>query len=123
MKLVVIESPCAAPTPEAREYNRQYARACMRDSIARGEAPYASHLLFDQPGLLDDTIPSEREQGIVAGFAWGAKAELTAVYVDRGISPGMRRGIEAAERAGRPVEKRRAAGWVNRIPESVTETR
>lgn len=41
----------------------------MLDALDRGEAPYASHLLYTQ--MLDDTIPAERELGIKAGFAWG----------------------------------------------------
>jgi hypothetical protein len=82
MKRVVIESPLA------------------------GDAPYASHLLFDQEGVLNDLLPAERELGITAGFAWGEVADLTAVYVDRGISDGMRRGIASAENQSRPVEFR-----------------
>src|SRR5574343_305969 len=80
MKLVVIESPLAGD----RERNRAYARACMRDSIRRGEAPLASHLLYDQPGLLDDNDPAARILGIQAGFAWAEHAELVAVYIDLG---------------------------------------
>jgi hypothetical protein len=68
----------------------------MRDSLRRGEAPYASHLLFDQPGILDDTIPLQREQGMMAGFAWGEHADTVAIYVDLGISDGMIRGFERA---------------------------
>lgn len=112
MKLVIIESPLRADTPEGYERNRRYARACMRDSLERGEAPYASHLLYDQTGILDDTAPAEREQGIRAGFAWGERADITAVYVDLGESGGMRRGIEQAFKAGRPVEMRSIEGWV-----------
>jgi hypothetical protein len=78
----------------------------MRDSLSRGEYPIASHLLYTQPGILDDTVPAERARGIAAGLAWGACAALTAVYVDRGITPGMEQGIAAAVAAGRPVEHR-----------------
>ena len=102
MKLVIIESPLAGDY----EANREYAKRCMLDSLSRGEAPLASHLLYAQPGILDDTIPHERECGIEAGLAWGAKADLTAVYVDRGLSVGMRRGIRRAIAEGRMVETR-----------------
>lgn len=105
--LVIIESPLAGSVRK----NVAYAKAAMRDSLARGEAPYASHLLFAQPGILDDTVPSEREQGIEAGLAWGAKGSKSAVYCDLGISPGMRRGIERAEKEGRPVEMRTLKSW------------
>lgn len=103
MKRVVIESPLAGDVPR----NKAYARACMRDSLSRGEAPYASHLLFDQSGILDDLVPAEREQGIAAGFAWGETAHLRAVYVDLGLSGGMKRGLEAAETLRQEVEYRR----------------
>jgi len=114
MKLVIVESPYAGTgesgTPSyAREVERNeaYARRAMRDCLLRGEAPYASHLLYTQPGVLSDLDPEERELGMQAGWAWGDAAALTVVYVDLGITRGMRRGIERAEAAGRPVERRR----------------
>lgn len=110
MKLVLIESPLAAKTPELVELNKAYARAAMRDSLYRGEAPFASHLLYAQDGILDDNIFFEREKGIEAGLLWGAKAELTVVYADRGISKGMERGISRAQAEGRPVEVRLLGG-------------
>lgn len=110
-KLVLIESPLAAPTPEGFARHQRYARAAMRDSLYRGEAPFASHLLYAQPGLLDDSIFFEREMGIEAGLCWGSKAELTAVYTDLGISSGMKRGIARAEQEGRPIEYRELGDW------------
>ena len=102
MRRVCIESPLRGDY----ETNRAYAKACMRDCLKRGEAPYASHLLFDQPGILDDTKPEEREQGILAGFAWAAVCELRVVYLDLGLSSGMQRGIDAARLLGQAVEER-----------------
>jgi len=92
--------------PEGRAGNIAYALRCCRDSLARGEAPYASHVFFDRPGLLDDALPAEREAGILAGFAWGEVADLVAVYCDRGISSGMLCGIERARSARQPVAVR-----------------
>jgi hypothetical protein len=46
-----------------------------------------------------------------AGFAWGAYADVTAVYEDLDITEGMRQGIAMAEKAGRPVEHRKLVGW------------
>ena len=54
----------------------------------------ASHLLYTQPGILDDTIPDEREVGIAAGLEWAHVAEAMVIYTDRGISPGMQRAID-----------------------------
>ncbi len=107
MKLVILESPYAGDI----EKHVRYARACMADSLSRGEAPYASHLLFTQPGILRDEDPHERQWGIDAGLAWGAKAEATVVYTDCGISRGMEYGIANAQKAGRPIEHRTLEGW------------
>lgn len=106
MRLVIIESPYAGDI----QRNVEYARACVRDSLSRGEAPIASHLLYTQPGVLSDEIPEERQWGIDAGLAWRKVAEASVVYTDLGISRGMEYGIAAAEGAGIPIE-RRSIGW------------
>ena len=102
MRRVVVETPYAGDV----ERNVHYARLCMHDCLLRGEAPFASHLLYTQESVLDDDIPEERKLGISAGFAWGAVAEMTVVYTDYGISGGMKEGIKRAEADGRPVEYR-----------------
>ncbi len=106
MRRVVIESPLNAPTREGIEKNKDYAKRCIVDSLIRGEAPYASHLFFDQPWILDDLKPEERIKGMLAGFAWGEVADLVAVYIDRGISSGMKKGIEIARQRGQEIEYR-----------------
>lgn len=88
-----------------------YARAAMNDCFKRGEAPIASHLLYTQPGVLDDDIPEERKKGIEAGLLWGRHASKTVVYIDLGISDGMKEGIERAKAQGRPIEQRQLPGW------------
>lgn len=102
MRLVIVESPYAGDV----EANIEYARACVRDSLARGEAPIASHLLYTQPGILNDDVPEERLLGINAGLAWRRVAEASIVYNDFGITKGMEYGIAAARAAGKPVEFR-----------------
>ena len=86
MPLVIIESPFAGDV----EKNLKFARACMRDSLSRGEAPLASHLLYTQEGILNDKVPEERKQGIEAGLAWGRKASKTVIYTNLGITEGMK---------------------------------
>jgi hypothetical protein len=66
----------------------------------RGESPIASHLLYTQEGVLDDSIPSERVRGINAGLAWRKAADSSVVYIDRGISKGMQYGIDDAIESG-----------------------
>lgn len=96
---VVLESPFAgAPR------NIDYARAALRDSLERGEAPLASHLLH--PQVLRDDVPADRQRGILAGHAWIPFAEALVVYRDLGISLGMRQGIHVAFIHGVPREYR-----------------
>jgi hypothetical protein len=103
MRLVILESPYAGDV----EANIAYARRALRDSLLRGEAPIASHLLYTQEGVLDDDVPAERAQGIAAGLVWLRVADAAVVYADRGISAGMQAGIDAARAAGVAVEMRR----------------
>ena len=102
MKLVVLESPYAGDI----EKNTQYARECVRDSLQRGEAPIASHLLYTQPSVLREDMPEERAWGIKAGLCWASKADLMAVYIDNGISMGMQSAINHARAIGLEVEMR-----------------
>lgn len=134
MRLVIIESPYAPsfPKPERPchcnplvdgdacrlcawyaelERNLAYARAAMRDCLLRGEAPYASHLLYTQAGVLDDTVPEQRKLGMEAGFAYRDAVEASVVYTDRGTSKGMQQGIDDAHAKGRPVEYRTLPQW------------
>ncbi len=107
MSLVIIESPFAGDV----DTNIKFARACMRDSLNRGEAPFAMHLLYTQEGILSDDIPEERSWGIEAGMAWAKHAGLTAVYTNLGSTPGMEIGIQRAEEDGRQIEYRELENW------------
>ena len=107
MPLVIIESPFAGDV----ETNIKFARACMRDSLNRGESPFAMHLLYTQDGILDDDIPEERNLGIEAGLAWGKFAIRTVVYTNLGITEGMEKGIQRAKDEGREIEYRELETW------------
>lgn len=104
MRRVILESPFAARTALGRWLNRSYARRALRDACMRGEAPMASHLLYTQ--ALDDDDPEERRIGIECGLAWGPVADATVAYYDRGVSRGMRLGIDRARAESRDVEFR-----------------
>lgn len=52
MQLVIVESPYAGNVEESLTYGR----ACLAYCLRNGMAPYASHLLYTQEGVLDDTI-------------------------------------------------------------------
>ena len=110
MRRVVIESPfgknvdgsTADETTMLR--NVAYLRAAIADCLRRGEAPFASHGLY--PGALEDGIPEERRLGMEAGWEWMTAAHAVVVYVDHGVTPGMRGGIARAEALGLKIEER-----------------
>ncbi len=104
-RFTVIESPFSAPTIEGLVRNVQYTMLAVRDSLNRGEAPYASHLFYTQ--MLDDNNAEERQLGMDAGLTICHHADQTSVYIDLGISRGMEYGIETAKEVGRVVIERR----------------
>lgn len=106
MRRVILESPYAGDV----EANLIYARACIGDCLLHGESAIASHLLYTQPGILDDNEPAQRRLGMQAGLAWLTVADASVVYTDRGISEGMAHGIKRARELGVPVEFRRLYG-------------
>lgn len=108
-RIVVLESPYAGNV----ERNLAYIRAGMRDAFLRGELPIASHALYTQPGVLDDTNPKERALGIKAGFVvaeilhWCSSLPVARVFLrDLGMSGGMVAGQEHAEEIGMATESR-----------------
>lgn len=106
MVRVILESPYAGTTQEEIDANVTYARECVRDSLMRGEAPIASHLLYTQPGILRDDVPEERKQGIEAGLAWLDVADMSVFYLDRGVSKGMQAAMIRVQELGRKYDKR-----------------
>jgi hypothetical protein len=107
-RFVDVETPYMGKDKEQVRKNLLYARACVRDCILRGETPFASHLFYTQPGILDDNIPLERELGINAGkdLIESLPGIVTVVYHDLGISKGMQYGIERATNNKRTIEYR-----------------
>jgi len=123
MRLVVILSPFAGQ----QRRNIEYARRAMLDSLKRGEAPYASHLLL--PQVLNDLKAKDREMGMEVGRAWMACADAVVVYADLGLSAGMLRDLEGARLAGLEVDvrmigkaKRRRKPKAKPAPEKPAET-
>lgn len=99
MRRVIIESPFRG-MPDAIGY----AHRAMADCLFRGEAPFASHLIY--PQILDDNDPDQRELGIETGLAWQEVADAVVVYGDHGMSEGMHAGVMNARRLGITVEFR-----------------
>lgn len=120
MDFVILESPFATNKiilANGTEYlaertdNVVYARACMHDCLVNhGEAPYASHLLYTQKGVLDDDVPDERKLGIEAGLEISRSAKKRVFYMDRGFSSGMRWGFQFAQELGQECVIRHLRG-------------
>lgn len=110
LKPVIIESPFAGDV----DRNLRYLRAAMHRCLLDGEAPFASHALYTQPGVLDDTVPHERELGIAAGFviadALARTGAKRVVFRDLGYSRGMEKGIEHATQIQQAIEFRSLLG-------------
>lgn len=114
---VIIESPFKSNEQYSFHENINYAIRAMVDCLQRGEAPFASHLLYTccvnsdgTHGYTDDTENSDnpvgRVWGINAGLKWAEHADKTVVYIDNGITEGMKYGIEHAKKHNRPIEYR-----------------
>lgn len=110
---VIVESPFAGGFA-----NVKYSRECLKDCLARQESPYASHLLYTQKGVLDDTLPDERRIGIQAANQWLEVTDIVAVYMDLGVTRGMLIGVMKAARLGKPIHLR----WIRESrPEEILE--
>lgn len=104
MLRVMIESPYRADSLEDLVRNITYANACVKDSLSRGEAPFAMHLFY--PAFLHDEKPDERAKGISCGLLWLRRADLVAIYMDLGKTQGMVLAEEMAKHHGIAIEYR-----------------
>jgi hypothetical protein len=111
MLTVVVESPYADDASSVVSRNVRYLRACLAYCLANNVAPYASHGLYTQPGVLNDQVPAERKNGMRAGFAIGSKLEERWFFIDLGMTDGMIRGEEAAKKIGQPTRRIRLPDW------------
>ncbi|MEK6266423.1 MAG: hypothetical protein N2B06_16885 [Clostridium sp.] len=102
-KRVILESPYKGNI----QRNLEYGRRALRDSLSRGEAPIASHLLYTQEGVLNDDIQDERKWGIDAGLSWKEVADIHVFYIDYGISQGMTYGMDYAKSHNIIIEMRK----------------
>jgi len=118
MELVIIESPWKASSSAELSRNRNYAQKAMVDCIDRGEAPFASHLIYTQ--IFDEAIDEQRAKGIEVGLVWGRHATKTVVYQDFGITQGMVIGIKRAIEEGRSVEYRNMPGYFEDFDDNLT---
>ena len=125
--LVIVESPYAPTEEQLKEANAVFnikspnlkhdpvykklinknlesARQCCHWVFEQGGVPFASHLFYTQEGMLDDTNKDERNKGIEAGFFIGGFAEKVCVFYDKGISKGMKLGVQKALERDQDIE-------------------
>lgn len=111
IRRVYVVSPYSGATspwwirPFVRWQNVRFARKCMDDCFRYGEAPFVPHLLYTQ--IFNDDNSDERRLGCVMACVWLKQSHHLAVYLDRGITPGMRSEIAIAQAANITVEYRR----------------
>ena len=114
--LVVIESPFNG-TPEERARNARYLAWCIKDSLDRGESPFASH------GLYTTAYPEDelhRARGIAAVAEVRKLAKLTAYYVDLSWTAGM---LKLAKLAAYYVDLSWTAGMLESVENRTVEDR
>lgn len=108
MTKIVIESPYKATDIYSVQDNVTFARRICRYAILHGYAPYASHLFYTQPGILDDDIPHERTLGISAGLVWSSQAHevwFCLRPIETEMSAGMQNALLYAERRGALIRR------------------
>ena len=103
---VMLESPHDGISPEEVARNMAYTDACLRDCLLRGEAPFASSVLYTRNDVLDEESLEERRLAVYARLAWRSVAQTVVLYVDYGISNDTKDCVEWAKREGRTVESR-----------------
>jgi hypothetical protein len=105
MEIANIESPYAAQSEDLMLTHILYARMACSWAIKQGYSPYASHLLYTQPGILNDDKPEERALGFELATAMVKKcADVSLFFMDLGESSGMKYGRELALKEGIPTE-------------------
>lgn len=86
----------------------RYLRNALRDSLARGELPWASHCMLAQSRALYDEDLDQREEGLLVNQAFiQGYATCIVFYVDHGMSEGMERAWIWAGMYGKSREKRK----------------
>lgn len=115
LRPVVYESPFASMDFDTFARNIAYARLLIREgATGYNEAGIASHVIWTQPGILRDTVESERNLGIACGIVFANMAKrgiIGHIYgIDLGWSKGMLRSKEYVLANGGEIAERRLAG-------------
>jgi hypothetical protein len=104
MQCVLLETPCSGN--EHPIIYEKYAKACIRDSLLRNEAPLSGFLLYKQPDILNHLVYNEKILGRLAELEWSKSCKRMLVYKDLGITKEMQRNIDNAIAIDQIVEYR-----------------
>jgi len=94
LQCVLLETPSSGN--ENSTIYEKYAKACLRDSLLRNEAPFSAYLLYKQPGIISEDSSIEKTRSIEAELSWSKVCSKVVVYNDYGISYDMKKNIENA---------------------------
>ncbi len=98
MKRVYICSPYRAKDSTELDRHIDYAQELTRKAITAGLAPITPHLYMTQ--CLNEDKPEERAAGLAAGLELLKGCDFVIAGVKYGISEGMSREIQTAEKLG-----------------------
>lgn len=98
MRKVYICSPYRAENSIQLDRNIDYAQMLTKQALEAELAPITPHLYMTQ--CLDDKKPEERAAGLAAGLALLKSCDFVMVGVKYGISEGMSREIQTANKLG-----------------------
>lgn len=98
MRKVYICSPYKAKDDIELDRNLEYAQQLTRQAIEAGLAPITPHLYMTQ--CLCEDLPAERAKGMAAGLALLKCCDFVIAGIKYGISEGMSREIQTADKLG-----------------------
>ena len=94
---IYVASPFAGDTRKNTAAALRYCRFVINE----GYLPVASHIMYAASGMLRDSVPKERELGMLLGL--GLLRSCHEVWVFGEPSPGMEQEIREAEMLGKPI--------------------
>lgn len=114
---VYICSRYRSSRPSEFELYQQYTKRVSREVALAGHTVIASHLFY--PLFLDDSDATEREIGMKACLDLLEMCDVVLVNTKYGISEGMSREIEHAEKIGMKVLKANTVDYVSEIIKTI----
>ena len=104
--LVVIEVPWTGMSKDAATQEIAYLRACLRDSLARNEAPWSMHGMLHQTMALYDDDEDQVAEALLVARNMVIKADAVIFYIDRRMTNAMREMATWATMQGKQTFKR-----------------